>query len=151
MIFWSPQSKLFPKIKTVPSKQENWSKGKRLGIGKYRRVYIAGWDERLVVKVANGPAGKLHNIHEYNYWEELYDTELVAWLAPIVGMTSDGSKLVQIRGIEMDSTMPTKVPIIFSDIHTANWGWFSGYPMCFDYAFLDIGCLVNKEMEMQRF
>lgn len=105
----------------------------RLGTGYSRDVFQYELDPTLVVKIETD-AGSFHNVREADVWEAVKETEFAEWFAPVVAISPNGLILLQkkcepARG----RPLPTKVPAFFTDIHSNNWGFYEGRPVCFDY------------------
>lgn len=106
--------------------------GPEIGRGVYRTVFECRLRHDLVIKHDN--RGNHSNVLEYTMWQELADTPIGKWLAPVEWLSDDGIWLVQ-RKTELirPSELPSKVPAIFCDLKLDNWGLLDGHPVCHDY------------------
>jgi hypothetical protein len=112
----------------------NWMCGDIIAEGAYRKVFPYGPDpSRFVVKWEKGVT-RFCNITEYQIWEELCETEIGKWLAPVRSLSPCGIWLLQERCMPMGlADRPKRVPEFFADIKPENWGLLGGKPVCFDY------------------
>lgn len=104
--------------------------GKEIGRGQYRVVYESHLFPDCVVKYDCGP--RYCNAIEYQIWQDLHDSKLSKWLAPVVWCSPRSSWLIMKR-TEPIKQMPKKVPDVFCDTKADNWGMYQGRPVCHDY------------------
>lgn len=112
----------------------NWLCAQELiGMGQYRNVYACGLNPRCVVKWEHSE-NQFCNPSEFMIWEELKDTPLRKWLAPVRAISPCGIWLLQDRCQIMEKAdRPKRVPEFLSDLKAENWGMLRGHPVCFDY------------------
>jgi hypothetical protein len=114
-----------------------WFCGDELGQGQYRVTFTYGVNPKWVVKYERGcptQAEQFCNATEYLIWEELKDTPLAKWLAPVRGISPCGIWLLQDRCQVMEKAdRPKRVPEFLADLKPQNWGMLRGRPVCFDY------------------
>jgi hypothetical protein len=108
--------------------------GAVIGQGCARTVYACKIDRSLVVKVEH-EGGSFQNVNEWEVWNKMSDCAPAArWLAPCVAISSTGTILLQRRAEPIrKKELPKRVPAIFTDLKTENWGVIDGKPVCFDY------------------
>lgn len=111
--------------------------GEHIGDGETRNVFE--WLPRrgTVAKLENG-AQSFHNITEHALWNEVKDTHLAKWFAPVVSISASGIVLLQERTrpikAEESHLLPKRVPSFMQDLKPENWGWWRGRIVCHDYA-----------------
>lgn len=127
--------------------------GELIGFGCYRSVYALKGNPDYVVKIEDDPTtGTFANITEWrNYINNREWKFLADYLAPCELITEDGRVLIQRRvTFKSKELYPTHVPIMFTDIKTANFGWIGKQFVCCDYAYIPV-CVVQKGgIKMQR-
>lgn len=105
-----------------------------IGSGITRTVYEYTMNSEFVLKVETSGAS-FQNAMEWNTWQELKDTPLGEWLAPIHSISPCGLYLLQHRTRRpLDSKYPTKLPAFLTDQKRDNYGVLpSGRFVCHDY------------------
>ena len=104
-----------------------------LAKGSTRTVYVAS--DREVVKIES--VGTFNNVLEYTLWQDLqYCPEVADWLAPCIGISPDGSMLMQRRAepLPEDYKLPEYLPEFLTDTRRDNYGLLDGRFVCVDYA-----------------
>lgn len=108
--------------------------GRKIGAGQFRDVYISALHPRHVIKWEFGVTTRWCNIIEHTIWENLSDTTIGKWLAPVHAISQNGIWLLMSRCDPMgEADRPDKVPAFFCDLKPSNWGLFKGRPVCLDY------------------
>jgi hypothetical protein len=112
----------------------NLVKGKRLGSGSARRVYVYAPDPKLVIKFETG-ARSFQNAMEWETWRGWQEVPHVAkWLAPCKFISPCGLILLQERTEPMRKReLPEKIPTWATDTKIGNWGLLNGQPVMHDY------------------
>ena len=110
-------------------------RGRWLGSGVHREVYVCRQDETCVIKFET-EAGNFSNILEWKFWQDMKDCKKVAdWLAPCVGISANGSILLQKRTMPLaPDAYPIEIPKFLTDTKRGNFGWLDGRVVCHDYA-----------------
>lgn len=105
-----------------------------IGSGTARTVYSYTVHPEYVLKVETG-SGSFQNAMEWKTWQELKDTDLGKWLAPIHSISPCGLYLLQRRTRRpLDSKYPAKLPAFLTDQKRDNYGVLpSGRFVCHDY------------------
>lgn len=111
----------------------NFFLGERLGSGCFRHVFSYKPDPKWVIKIDVGNTNA--NICEFNYWNDLSETDFSQWLAPCGNMSPCGRILMQ-RKCKPLKSFPEMIPKCFTDVKFDNWGLFKGRPVCFDYGLI---------------
>lgn len=107
--------------------------GRKIGNGVYRKVYRHRHDDSLVIKIENG-GSNFCNVKEWEIWKEVEDEPFSKWFAPCEYISPCGLVLMQKKTIAAPArNMPKKVPTMFRDLKTANWGMYQGRAVCHDY------------------
>lgn len=109
-------------------------KGDKLGEGAFRKVYNYLPDPTIVIKVAKGRGGIMHNVLEYNNWQDLEDY-IPKWLAPVTYLSEDCRYLLQVK-CEPVYKLPKKLPYLFTDLKKDNFGLLHGSVVCVDYGYI---------------
>lgn len=114
-----------------------WLCAQELAQGQYRVAFIYGPNPKWVLKYEKGNSevpDQFCNVTEYQIWNELKDTPIRKWLAPVHGISPCGIWLLQDRCQPMEkSDRPKRVPEFLCDMKPENWGMLRGRPVCFDY------------------
>jgi hypothetical protein len=106
--------------------------GEVVGRGQYRTVYTSHLNPEWVIKKDSG--GNFSNISEWQLYDELRETKLGKWLAPVHWVSPRGLWLIQARTEPIQKKqIPKKVPALFADLKPGNWGMLDGKPVCHDY------------------
>jgi len=106
--------------------------GQLLGQGEHRKVFACRFNDSQVIKFDN--LRNFSNATEWAIWNELKDTPIGKWLAPVYSISDGGMWLAMARTEPLrDKELPKKVPSMFCDIKRSNWGLFEGRPVCHDY------------------
>lgn len=122
--------------------------GRKIGYGVYREVFNCRFNDKYVVKVANGDGGRSANILEYKLWSDMYLTPLEKWFAPVMGVSESGKYLIQEK-VEMlpKSQYPEKIPHFFTDTKYSNFGHLEGKGfVCVDFGSFNIFKGVSTRM-----
>lgn len=107
--------------------------GTSLGAGTHRHIFNHATDPNLIVKIENGYQS-FSNIHEWEVWNRIKDTNLAKWFVPCVALSGAGTVLIMKRAKPLTpKQVPKKVPAFFTDLKEENWGWYQGRPACLDY------------------
>ena len=102
-----------------------------------------------MVKHAQPSGGIGHNYREFHTWSEVGFTQWSKWFAPVVAISEDGRKLLQVRAINSGKPVG-KVPEFFSDLKEDNWGWLNGHAVCLDYGYTKLATMGLKKVRMKR-
>lgn len=117
--------------------------GDVLGNGISRRVHAVdpqlGVYRDCVVKLEIGKG--FQNVQEWEIWQDLANSDnensrnLNQWFAPCYAISPCGQALIQQRTqpIQDMNELPTKIPVLFSDVKDENWGHYDGRVVCHDY------------------
>lgn len=130
--------------KALDNRSPNYIKkhlcGPKIGKGKFRDTYVFKYDSSVVIKIErNINKGMFCNVTEWRNFCDSRWTPLEKWLAKCLLISATGQVLVQVRcdriidGVK--KKMPKKIPSVFTDLHTANWGVYNGKWVCYDYPF----------------
>ena len=111
--------------------------GPLIGEGIARRVYKCAPFPKYVVKVQTRMSYEdrdYQNVAEYTMWEELRNTDVGQWMAPICWISEDGKYLLQewCKKCPWDR-IPSKVPRVFADCHEDNFGLLKDKPVLIDF------------------
>lgn len=113
--------------------------GEKIGEGVHREVFVCKQNPNFVVKVEKRDCrGIFANVTEWRNWMNNKEWKWFGkYLAPIELINETGDILVQ-RRVEFKEKKfyPKKIPILFTDIKQANFGWIDGQFVCCDYAYL---------------
>jgi len=115
---------------------ERMFRGRFLGEGIHRKVFIYKPNHDLVIKIAHDSAhGRAQNIMEHEIWEEIKDEAAIAkWFAPVRDLSQAGKYLIQERAyIGGRDTYPKVIPNFFTDLHYDNFGFIGKRLVCMDY------------------
>lgn len=109
-------------------------KGKRLGSGAGREVFVYDPDPTCVIKFEIG-ACSFQNVTEWQTWQDFREAPKVArWLAPCIMISPCGSIMIQKRtSLIRREELPEKVPGWATDTKVGNWGLLDGKPVMHDY------------------
>lgn len=123
---------------------KDFTLGPLLGEGVDRKVFVAGWDDRLVIKVAHGNRD-FQNIAEWNLWYAAGEP-LRKYLGPIYHISPNGRLLLAARCEPCPEHMlPEKWPaLLVDDLHDLNIGLFDGHPVAMDYGRTGLETLLEK-------
>lgn len=113
---------------------ENYLKGKWLGNGIYRTVYVFAPNPLLVLKIANDDnSGREVNLLENRIYWEMSGTPYEKWFAPVISVSDAGKYLLQKR-VEMPpkNQYPKLLPYFFTDTKYSNFGLLDGNFVCCD-------------------
>lgn len=106
---------------------------KRIGSGSARDVYAI---LRMPYVLKLEKAGSFQNVMEWEMWKEAKGTPMEKWLAPCVSISTSGRALVQHRTAPAcGRAYPDKIPTIFCDSKTQNWGVINDRFVCHDYGY----------------
>ena len=126
--------------------------GREIGSGCYRRVFEAGWDDSLVVKMETS-SSYFANVAEWDIWHNLKGTPAGKFLCPCVSISPGGGFLIMKKaGPVKPEQMPKRIPGWCADVKIENWGWFDGRPVMLDYAnhrFFTVG-LKSRERRVRK-
>lgn len=122
--------------------------GNFIAKGSSRTVFV--WDMRpnTVVKYCHADDCEANWV-EYAIWQAVKDTKSARWFCPVIDISPCGRFLLmeKARPIVKTDKLPKKLPNVFTDIHTGNFGWLGSQLVCTDYQFigrpLDIALCTN--------
>ena len=107
--------------------------GDMVGQGQGREVYACAINPDIVIKFETR-ARSFQNVLEHEVWEQVCHTSLAKWFAPVVDISPCGTVLLMRRTmVPRPGELPDKVPALFTDMKTENWGMLDGNPVCHDY------------------
>jgi len=120
----------------------------RIGRGTAREVFANRLDPDTVWKVED-TGRSFQNVNEWEYWKHVELSEMSLWLAPCVAVSATGSILLQKRTYPVPiGDLPKKVPAVFTDLKTSNWGMYDGRVVCHDYGKLLLDA--NADMKLRK-
>tara|TARA_R110000796_G_scaffold117736_1_gene230791 strand:- start:27101 stop:27565 length:465 start_codon:yes stop_codon:yes gene_type:complete len=107
--------------------------GDLLGQGLGREVYACAIEPTVVIKFETR-ARSFQNVLESECWDQVCHTALAKWFAPVINISACGTVLLMRRTMApRPGELPDKVPSLFTDMKTENWGMLDGRPVCHDY------------------
>ena len=111
--------------------------GDYIASGMSRMVFEWSMRPNTVVKFCSADDCE-PNWNEYAVWQAVKDTKAAKWFCPVIDISPCGRFLLMEKAqhIEPGQKLPKKLPNIFTDIHTGNWGWINGQFVCIDYQFI---------------
>jgi hypothetical protein len=116
--------------------------GEGIGRGSTREVFTLQFDQTKVVKIEDGGLS-FANVQEYALWEEVKHTTWKRWFAPVYGIDTLGTALVQARTSPLSDREWGRVKVLpnfFTDLKKQNFGMLNGKVVCHDYALNLIAC-----------
>lgn len=128
---------------------ENIIKGKYLGRGVHREVYVFKPDKTKVIKVALNEDGRAVNLIEHRlYWSGVAYTPLEKWFAPVHSVSEAGKYLIQDRTEALPvHQYPDKIPHFFTDVKHDNFGYIKGKGLvCHDYGCFNVFRSISTRM-----
>lgn len=115
--------------------------GEKLGSGSTRRVFALRHDPSRVIKLEYA-SRVFCNVAEYELWNEVKDTDLAKFFAPVIDIDIWAGALIMARTQPITQQQFEKevkeVPFFFTDIHWANFGRLKGKIVCHDYGYHDV-------------
>lgn len=107
--------------------------GTLTGSGMARKVFECTFMDNHVVKVEQEPYS-FQNIHEWEVWRRVSETDYSKWFAPCKYISPNGQILIMERTVSLDkSKYPKNIPAFFTDTKYANFGLLKSKFVCHDY------------------
>jgi hypothetical protein len=107
--------------------------GTLISSGMARKVFEFTFMDNHVVKVEQDPHS-FQNIHEWEVWRRVSETDYAKWFAPCKYISPNGQILIMERTVSLDkSKYPKNIPAFFTDTKYANFGLLKGKFVCHDY------------------
>ena len=118
---------------------ENYIKGKYLGSGAYREVFVFALDPKFVVKIAKHGGREVNLLENRIWWEICYQKTLARWFAPVISCSEAGKYLIQKR-VDMipKKEYPKELPGFFTDTKYGNFGLLDNKFVCFDFGCFNV-------------
>jgi hypothetical protein len=107
--------------------------GELVGSGSRRKVFDFNFMSNHVVKVEQDPHS-FQNIHEWEVWRSVSETDYAKWFAPCKYISPNGQILIMERTLPLDNQKyPKLIPAFFTDTKYGNFGLLKGKFVCHDY------------------